>query len=50
MDVLAHHRDLLASYGYDKTRLLSESELEERVATKAYCGGFKDEGAATFIR
>jgi gamma-glutamylputrescine oxidase len=48
LDVLAHHRDHLASYGYEKISLLSKSELEERVATKAYCGGFKDEGAAHF--
>jgi gamma-glutamylputrescine oxidase len=46
--VLARHRDILASFGYEKTSLLSESELQERLATKAYCGGFKDEGAAHF--
>jgi gamma-glutamylputrescine oxidase len=45
MGVLARHRDLLARYGYEKTSLLSKSELEERLDTRAYCGGFKDEGA-----
>jgi gamma-glutamylputrescine oxidase len=48
MDVLARHRDLLASYGYERISLLSQSELEDRVATRAYCGGFHDEGAAHF--
>jgi hypothetical protein len=45
---LARHHDDLASYGYSKTCLLTKAELEERLATTAYCGALKDEGAGHF--
>lgn len=45
---LAHEHDRLARYGYSKTSLLSKPELEERLATTAYCGALKDDGAGHF--
>jgi gamma-glutamylputrescine oxidase len=45
---LSRHHDDLARYGYTKTSLLTKAELEERLATTAYCGALKDEGAGHF--
>lgn len=45
---LVHEHEHLARYGYTKTTLLSKSELEDRLATTAYCGALKDEGAGHF--
>lgn len=45
---LAQEHEALASYGYKKTTLLSKAELEERLATTAYCGALKDDGASHF--
>jgi gamma-glutamylputrescine oxidase len=45
---LSRHHDDLARYGYSKTCLLTRAELEERLATTAYCGALKDEGAGHF--
>jgi gamma-glutamylputrescine oxidase len=45
---LSRHHDDLVRYGYSKTCLLTRAELEERLATTAYCGALKDEGAGHF--
>jgi gamma-glutamylputrescine oxidase len=42
---LEHEHETLARYGYTRTHLLTKAELEERLATAAYCGALKDEGA-----
>jgi len=45
---LAQEHEALARYGYEKTTLLSKAELENRLATTAYCGALKDDGASHF--
>jgi gamma-glutamylputrescine oxidase len=45
---LARQHDDLVRYGYAKTTLLTRSELAERLATNAYCGALKDDGAGHF--
>ena len=48
MTHLAEEHETLARYGYGKTTLLSKAELEERLATTAYSGALKDDGAGHF--
>ena len=45
---LAEEHETLARYGYTGTRLLSKSELEDRLDTSAFCGALKDDGASHF--
>jgi gamma-glutamylputrescine oxidase len=48
MTHLEHEHEALARYGYTRTTLLTKAELQERLATEAYCGALQDNGAGHF--
>jgi gamma-glutamylputrescine oxidase len=48
MTHLEHEHEALARYGYTRTSLLTKAELQERLATEAFCGALHDDGAGHF--